>query len=80
MMYIMFKAAVYVTVIIHVLLYVNDTRALRKAEQNLYKYHIMRMLRWMMGIKRIAKISNEEIRARACVANRSEKIREARLI
>ena len=33
----------------------------------------------MMGIKRIEKIRNEEIRARAGVANISEKIREARL-
>ena len=37
------------------------------------------MLRWMMGIKRIEKIRNKEIRARAGVANISEKIREARL-
>ena len=37
------------------------------------------MLRWMMGIKMIEKIRTEEIRARACVANISEKIREARL-
>ncbi len=32
-----------------------------------------------MGIKRIEKIRNEEIRARAVVANIREKIREARL-
>ena len=32
-----------------------------------------------MGIKRIEKIRNEEIRARAGVANICEKIREARL-
>ena len=36
-----------------------------------------RMLRWMMGIKRIEKIRTEEIRARAGVANISETIREA---
>ena len=35
------------------------------------------MLRWMIGIKRIEKISNEEIIARAGVANISEKIRIA---
>ena len=32
-----------------------------------------------MGIQRVEKIRNEEIRARAGVANISEKIREARL-
>ena len=37
------------------------------------------MLRWTVGIKRIEKIRNEEIRARAGVANISRKIREARL-
>ena len=37
------------------------------------------MLRWMMGIKRIEMIRTEEIRARAGVADISEKIREARL-
>ena len=39
----------------------------------------MRMLRWMVGIKRIEKIRTEEIRSRPGVANMSEKIREARL-
>ena len=39
----------------------------------------MRMLRWMMGIKRIEKIRKGEIRARTGVANISEKIREAKL-
>ena len=35
----------------------------------------MIMLRWMMGIKRIEKTRAEEIRAKAGVANISEKIR-----
>ena len=52
---------------------------LRKAEHALLERTEMRMLRWMMGIKRIEKIGNEEIRARAGVANISEKIREVRL-
>ena len=39
----------------------------------------MRMLSWMMGLKRIGKIKNEEIRATEGVVNISEKIREARL-
>ena len=37
------------------------------------------MLRRVMGIKRIEKTRNEDIRARAGMANTSEKIREARL-
>ena len=45
-----------------------------KAEQNLVERTEMRMLRWMMTIKRIEKIRNEEIRARAGVANIGEKI------
>ena len=39
----------------------------------------MRMLKRIMGIKRTEKIRNEEIRARAGVANISGKIREARV-
>ena len=34
----------------------------------------LRMLRWMMGIKRIEKIRTEEIRARAGVANTDENV------
>ena len=60
-------------------MYGSETWALRKAEQNSLERTEIRMLRWMMGIKRIEKIRNEEIRARAGVANISEKIREARL-
>ena len=39
----------------------------------------MIMFRWMMGLKRIEKIRNEEIRAMACVANISENTGAARL-
>ena len=54
-----------------------SVRALRKAEQNLLERTEMRML--MMGIKMIEKIGNEEIRARAGVANISKKIRVTKL-
>ena len=40
----------------------------------------MRMLRWMMGRKRLENIRNEGIRARAGVGNISEKTREAKQI
>ena len=71
--------AVYRTVIRPVLMYGSETWALRKTEENLLERTEMRMLRWMMGIKRIEKIRNEEIIARPGVANISEKIREVRL-
>ena len=51
----------------------------RKAEQNLLEGTEMRLWRWMMGIKWIDKIRNEEIRAMTGMANMSEKIRESRL-
>ena len=65
---------IYKTIIRYVLMYGSETLALRKAEQNLQDRTEMRMLRWMMGIKRTEKISNEDIRARAGVANISENI------
>ena len=59
---IMLKAAAgYKTVIRHVLMYGSETLALRKAEENLLERTEMRMLRWMMGIKRIEKIRNENV-------------------
>ena len=53
------------TAIRPVLKYGSENWALRNAEQNLLERTEMRMFRWMMGIKRIEKIRNEEIRARA---------------
>ena len=58
-----------------VLMYVSETRALRKAEQDLLGRSEIRMLRCMMGKKRIEKTRNEQIKARADVANISEKER-----
>ena len=79
-MSIMLKAAAgYKTVVRPVLMYGSETLALRKTEQNLLERTEMRMLRWMMGLKRIEKIRREGIRAREGVANIRGKIREAKL-
>ena len=73
------SSSVYKTVVRPVLMYVSEIWALRKAEQTLLERTEMRMLRWMMGIKSIEKIGNEEIRARAGVANITKKIRVTKL-
>ena len=64
------KVAVYNAVIRHVLKYGSETLTLRKSEQYLMiEITEMRLLRWMMEIKRIEKIRKEEIRVRAHVAS-----------
>ena len=75
----MLKGPVNKTVILTVLMYGSETWVLRKAEQDLVEGTDTRTLRWMMGIKRIEKMRNEEIRARAGTANINIS-REARLI
>ena len=45
------------------MMYGSETWALKHAKQNLSERTEMRMLRCMMGIKRIEKIGKEEIRA-----------------
>ena len=40
-------------------MYGSETLTLRKTEQNFLERTEMRMLRWMMGIKRIEKIGKE---------------------
>ena len=70
-MRIVHKAAVYKTVIISIIMRGCETWTLRHAERDLLERTEMRMLRWMMGIKRIEKIRTEGIRARAGVARRN---------
>ena len=57
----------------------NASSCAGKAEQDLIGRTEMRILRWLMGIKRIENIRNEEGTARTGVANTSVHIREARL-
>ena len=71
---IMLKSAEYKTAIRPVPLHGSDSWTQRKAEQNLRERTDRRMLRRMMGIKRIEPITNECIRTRAGVANINQKI------
>ena len=66
---IMLEEAAYKTVIRPALPYGIDTRAMGEAEQNFLERTEMGMFRWMLGIERIEKIGNEEIKARAGVAD-----------
>ena len=58
--------------------YWSETWAQTNADQDLPERTEMNMLIWVMGIKRIDKSRTEEIKAKADVADMSEKIREAR--
>jgi exonuclease III len=73
------KAKVYKTVVRPVLMYGSELWALRKAEQQLIERTEMRMLRWMLGVSRMERIRNVEIRKRVGVVNISDKMRECRL-
>ena len=53
----------------------SETWALMKADQKVLERTEMRMLRWLMGTKRIGKIGTEEIRTKAGVTHISEKMR-----
>ena len=57
------SSSMYKTVIRPVLMYENVIWALGMVEENLIKRTEMRMLRWLMEIKRIEKVRNEEIKA-----------------
>ena len=71
---IMLKVAINKTVIMHIQINESETWTLINAEQDLPERTEMRMLRWMVGIRRIEKIIKEEIRASAGVTNISDNI------
>ena len=73
------KAKVYRTIVRPVLLYGSETWALRKREEDMIMRTEMRMLRWIMGVSRLERCTNEEIRKAAGVVSITEKLREARL-
>ena len=61
------------------MIYAYQTWALRKKEQDIIESTEMTMLRWILGIRRVEKIRNEDVRVRARVINVREKMRETRL-
>ena len=54
-------------------MYESETSELRNAEQKLLERIEMRMSTWMMGIKRIENIRNEEIRSKVLVWQTQER-------
>ena len=62
-----------------VLLYGTVSWAVVKKDEDLMSRTEMRMLRWLLGVSRLEKLRNEEVRRRCGVADIIEKMREARL-
>ena len=62
-----------------VLMYVPETWALKKAQENKLEVAEMRMLRWMCGVTKLDKIRNERKRGTTKVWEITKKIQERRL-
>ena len=60
-------------------IYVFDMCAVVKKDEGLMSRTEMRWLRWRLGVSRIQRIKDEEIRRRCGTAGIVEKVREARL-
>ena len=73
------KCKIYTTVVRPVLLYGAECWAMCKADEDLLSRTEMRMLRWIIGVSRLDRIPNDEIRERCGVRDIRDKAREARL-
>ena len=62
-----------------VLVYGADSWTVVKNDEDLMSRTEVRMLQWILGVSRLEKLRNEEIRRRCGVADIVEKMREARL-
>ena len=70
---------VYKTVVRPALLYGAESLAVGKKDEDLMSRAEMGMLRWILGVSRLEKLRNEEIRRRCGVADIVEKMWDARL-
>ena len=73
------KGKVYKTVVRPALLYGAETWETTRGQEARLEVNEMRMLRWMCGVTRRAKIRNEHIRGTTRVVQASKKITEKRL-
>ena len=60
-------------------MYVAETWALKKAQENKLEVAEMRMPRWMCGVTKVDKIRNERIRGTTKVGEIAKNIQERRL-
>ena len=70
---------VYRTVVRPALMYGAETWALKKAQKKKLEVAEMRMLRWMCGVTKLDKITNERIRGTTKVGKITKKVQERRL-
>ena len=61
------------------MVYGADTWAVKKAHEKKVEVAEMKMLRWMCGVTRLDKISNEKIRGSTKVGEISKKVQERRM-
>ena len=73
------KGKVYKTVVRPAMLYGAETWAVRKTQEMKLDVVEMRMLRWMCGVTKMDKISNDRIRGITKVGVLSKKVQERRL-
>ena len=74
------KSKIYRTVLRPVLMYRAECWTMRTKEENPMRRTEMRMLRWIVGVSRKDKISNEEIKRRCVEEDILEKVRETKMV
>jgi len=73
------KGKIYKTMVRPAIMYGMETVAITRAQEEKMQVAEMKMLRWSLGLTRLDKIRNEDIRGRVKVGKLKEKIRETRM-
>ena len=73
------KGKVYKTVVRPAMLYGSETWAVKRAQEKKMDAVEMRMLRWMCGVTKMDRLTNDRIRGTTKVGELSKKVQERRL-